>query len=57
MDGKTTTIFYNDTQNSVSKIVGKIVSQDTAFIIIASFDGRQIQLPVSKVVRIEGGQV
>ena len=52
MDGKKVFLFYNDTANTVSKIVGEIIVEKTDFIEIDTEKGL-IRVPISKIVRIE----
>jgi len=46
------TIFYNDTQERVSKVVGILVSSDSLNYTI-KMDNKLITVPLGKIVRIE----
>ncbi len=62
MEGKICTIYYNDTPNSVSKVVGKVKERDSDFIhITGTVDkfGKTkgiVSIPISKLIRIEEGE-
>ena len=61
MDGKkerqTITVFYNDTSDSVAKLVGEMVGDLKGVLITLKVPGRRdlIHIPLSKIVRIEEG--
>ncbi len=52
MERKQVTLFYNDTQSSVSKLVGFLIEQNNGFVKIKIND-HSVQIPVSKIVRME----
>lgn len=53
MDGKTITIFFNDTPNTVSIRKGKKISQDNLFLKIETENGTILSIPIIKIVRVE----
>ena len=61
MDGKkerqTVTVFYNDTNSTVSKAVGQMFGDLKGTFIALKVPGKltPVYIPLSKVVRIEGG--
>lgn len=46
------TIFYNDTETRVSKVVGRIISSD-ALAYTIKMGSKTITIPLGKIVRIE----
>ena len=54
MEGqRETTIFYNDSADSVSKLIGVLIEQTNLSITIKTPNSKIVTIPIGKVVRIE----
>jgi hypothetical protein len=53
MEGQQITIFYNDSADSVSKLIGTLIEQTPHAITIRTPNKKLVTIPLGKVVRIE----